>query len=66
MLFAALGYWGIGLPLGVVLAFPLGFAGAGIWTGLAAGLAAVAALMTGRWIMRERLHLTGDSPAISM
>ena len=62
MIFAALGYWGIGLPLGVVLAFPLGLEGAGIWIGLAAGLAVVAVLMTARWIMRERLGLveTGD------
>ena len=59
MLFAALGYWGIGLPLGVVLGFPLGLGGAGIWIGLATGLAVVAVLMTARWIMRERLGLTG-------
>jgi multidrug resistance protein, MATE family len=58
MVFAALGYWGIGVPFGVVLAFPLGFAGAGIWMGLASGLAVVAVLMTTRWIMRERLGLT--------
>jgi MATE family multidrug resistance protein len=58
MIFAAIGYWGIGLPLGALLAFPLGFNGSGIWIGLAAGLAVVAALLTGRWIMRERLNLT--------
>ena len=39
MIFAALGYWGIGLPLGVVLGFPLGLEGVGIWIGLASGLA---------------------------
>jgi MATE family multidrug resistance protein len=61
MLFAALGYWGLGLPLGAVLAFPLGLEGAGIWTGLASGLAVVAVLMTARWIMRERLGLTGPT-----
>ena len=33
MLFALVGYWGIGLPLGVVLAFGLGFGGTGIWIG---------------------------------
>ncbi len=63
MIFAAIGYWGIGLPLGVVLAFPLGLAGSGIWIGLAAGLAIVAVLMTVRWIMRERLSLIGSAPA---
>jgi MATE family multidrug resistance protein len=62
MVFAALGYWGIGLPLGIVLAFPLGMQGAGIWMGLAAGLAVVAVLMTGRWAMREKLRLTEGRP----
>ncbi len=57
MLYAAIGYWGIGLPVGVILAFPLGFAGSGIWIGLAAGLTAVATLMTWRWVMREKLNL---------
>jgi MATE family multidrug resistance protein len=59
MIYAALGYWGLGLPLGVVLAFPAGLGGAGIWTGLAASLAVVAALMTWRWMQRERLGLMG-------
>ncbi len=60
MFFAALGYWGIGLPLGIILAFPLGLGGAGIWMGLASGLAVVAVLMTTRWTMRERLGLIGE------
>ena len=53
MLFALTGYWGIGLPLGVLLAFPLGLGGIGIWIGLAVGLAVVAALMIWRWMGRE-------------
>ena len=57
MILAGIGYWGIGLPLGVLLAFGAGLAGVGIWIGLATGLAAVAALLTGRWIMRERFGL---------
>jgi MATE family multidrug resistance protein len=59
MIFAALGYWGIGFPLGVILGFPFKLEGAGIWIGLASGLAVVAVLMTVRWIMRERLKLVG-------
>jgi MATE family multidrug resistance protein len=59
MLLAAIGYWGIGLPLGVVLAFPLGLGGSGIWTGLFAGLAVVALLLLRRWLGRERLGLVG-------
>jgi MATE family, multidrug efflux pump len=58
MIFAAIGYWGIGLPLGVVLGFATPLAGAGIWIGLAAGLATVASMMTTRWVMRKRLGLT--------
>lgn len=53
MLLAALGYWGIGLPLGAALAFGAGMGGAGVWLGLAAGLGTVALLMTRRWMRRE-------------
>ena len=38
MLYAAVGYWGIGLPLGAGLAFWTDLRGSGIWIGLAAGL----------------------------
>ncbi|WP_028034823.1 MATE family efflux transporter [Chelativorans sp. J32] len=55
MLYAALGYWGIGLPLGVILAFPLQYSGVGIWIGLCAGLAVVAVLLLSRWLKRDRL-----------
>lgn len=58
MVFTAVGFWGIGLPLGAYLGLATGLAGAGIWIGLAAGLASVAILMTSRWIMRERFGLT--------
>jgi MATE family multidrug resistance protein len=65
MIFAAIGYWGIGIPLSIVLAFPVGLAGSGIWIGLAAGLGSVAVLMTARWVMRERLNLLHIGPAPS-
>lgn len=55
MIYAAIGYWGIGLPLGALLAFRFGFAGAGIWIGLSVGLAVVAALLLARWLRRDRL-----------
>ncbi|CAN5371947.1 MATE family efflux transporter [soil metagenome] len=57
MLYAALGYWGFGMPLSLLFAFRLGFGGVGIWIGLAAGLVAVAIMMLARWILRERLGL---------
>ena len=55
--FALFGYWVIGLGVGVWLAFMVGWQGVGIWAGLAAGLAAVAVLMLGRWTRREALGL---------
>jgi MATE family multidrug resistance protein len=65
MIYAAIGYWGVGLPVGVLLAFWAGLRGEGLWVGLAAGLAIVAGLMTFRWINRERLGLTRDRPGLS-
>ncbi len=65
MLYAAIGYWGVGLPLGVVLAFPFGFKGAGIWTGLFLGLAVVALLLLWRWLRRDRLGLTDEKRALA-
>ena len=54
MIFAASGYWGIGIGVGALLAFPLGFRGQGIWLGLAAGLGTVAALVLWRWTRKSR------------
>jgi MATE family multidrug resistance protein len=51
MLLAGFGYWGAGFGGGWLLAFPLGFGPAGLWWGLALGLAVVAILLT------LRLHL---------
>ncbi|MDX3908602.1 MAG: MATE family efflux transporter [Sphingobium sp.] len=55
MVIAAIGYWVIGIGVGVLLAFPLGLHGVGIWWGLASGLGFVAALLTVRWALRARL-----------
>lgn len=57
MLYAAVGYWGIGLPLGAGLAFWTDLKGSGIWIGLATGLTVVAVLMMQRWLRRESLSL---------
>jgi MATE family multidrug resistance protein len=57
MIYAAVGYWVIGLTTGVALAFGAGWEGVGIWIGLATGLGAVAMLMLMRWLRRERLGL---------
>ncbi|TKT75113.1 MATE family efflux transporter [Aquamicrobium sp. LC103] len=55
MIYAAFGYWGVGLPLGVWLAFRAGLDGVGIWIGLSTGLAVVAVLLIARWLRRDRL-----------
>jgi len=57
MIYAALGYWGVGLPLGVVLGFPFDYKGVGIWTGLCAGLGVVSVLLLMRWMRRDKLML---------
>jgi MATE family, multidrug efflux pump len=58
LIFALVGYWGVGLGIGAWLAFAADWKGVGIWVGLASGLAAVAALMLGRWLLRDRIGLT--------
>jgi MATE family multidrug resistance protein len=58
MIFTFVGYWAIGIGIGAWLAFGQGWQGQGIWTGLAVGLAIVAALMIWRWARREHLGLT--------
>jgi MATE family multidrug resistance protein len=58
MIYAAVGYWLIGIGVGVGLGFGLGWQGIGVWMGLAAGLAVVALLMLARWARRDRLGLT--------
>lgn len=56
MFYAFIGYWVIGLPLEMLLAFSFGFDGVGVWIGLCAGLAVVAVLLVWRWV-----RLTGVS-----
>lgn len=65
MVMAAIGYWGVGLPLGALLAFRYGMDGAGIWLGLSSGLAVVAVLLLWRWLRRDDLGLT-DQPTIGL
>ena len=57
VVYAAIGYWVIGIGIGTLLAFRLRLGGVGIWLGLASGLAVVAVLMVARWARRERLGL---------
>jgi multidrug resistance protein, MATE family len=45
MLANALGFWILGIPLGLLLAFPLSMGAEGLWWGLAIGLAIVSILL---------------------
>ena len=54
MLLAQVGYWLIGLPLGWLLGFRLGLGAPGLWIALAAALAAVAAMMSTRFLLITR------------
>lgn len=53
MLLNLLGFWVLGIPLGMALAYGAGWGPQGMWWGLAAGLMAVALLLLGR--IRRRL-----------
>lgn len=50
---AFVSYWIIGCPTALLLAFPLGLRGVGIWIGLASGLATIALILGLR--MRKNL-----------
>jgi multidrug resistance protein, MATE family len=60
MLFALFGYWVIGIGVGALFAFRLGWGGVGIWIGLATGLAVVSVMMLWRWSRRARLGLVPE------
>jgi MATE family multidrug resistance protein len=59
MIFTFIGYWLVGIGVGIWLAFSVGWNGVGIWSGLALGLAIVAVLMLARWMRRDALGLLG-------
>jgi MATE family multidrug resistance protein len=44
-----LAYWGVGMPVGLLLAFPAGMAARGMWIGLLAALTVAAVLLTWRF-----------------
>ena len=49
-----IGFWLVGLPISLLLAFRLGFGPRGLWWGLVAGLGAVAAILLTRVVWKLR------------
>lgn len=54
MIMNVVGHWVLGLPIGYVLCFALGWGVAGLWTGLSIGLIFVAVTLTMAWARRTR------------
>lgn len=54
---ALIGYWLLGLPLGVALAFGAGLGPRGLWWGLTLGLASVAVMLVARLVRRFRTEI---------
>jgi MATE family multidrug resistance protein len=63
MLYALFGYWLVCLPIGLILAFPLGLGGLGVWIGFVVALALVAGLMLARWSRLTRTDAALDAVA---
>ncbi|HVR34835.1 MAG TPA: MATE family efflux transporter [Methylomirabilota bacterium] len=76
---AGVAYWGLALPVGYGLAFGMGMGAAGIWVGLAAGLASAATVLSFRFhrvsarhrgrtgeAAAGKNHLTGGGAGISL
>ncbi|MFG1792536.1 MATE family efflux transporter [Nocardia sp. NPDC049149] len=55
-----LGNWVVGLPVALLLTFPLGLGAIGVWLGLTAGLATAAILMVNDTLARLRGYLEAD------
>jgi len=49
MLITTFAYWGVGMPVGWWLAFPVGYGARGMWMGLIAGLSMAAILLSVRF-----------------
>ncbi len=65
MLLNLAGHWMIGLPVGYLLCFAIGWGVVGLWIGISTGLILVGCLVTAIWWGRARTlaAVLGDSPA---
>ncbi|WP_166416578.1 MATE family efflux transporter [Cochlodiniinecator piscidefendens] len=53
MIYAALSYWGIGVPVAYILSQPLGYGAPGVWIGLVVGLSCAALFLNARFWRRK-------------
>jgi len=60
MIIAAIGYWGLGMPIAYLLGLRTQLGPVGVWIGLSGGLCTVALLLAFR--VRKRLWHSGSSP----
>lgn len=67
MVYAAISYWGIGVPASYLLGFTFGLEGIGVWAGLGIGLGVAAVLLNMRFwrtvlpnLQRKRAETTTD------
>ncbi len=63
MIYAALSYWGIGIPASYVMGFAFGWGGAGVWMGLVVGLSCAGALLMVRFWRNGVARLPLSPPA---
>ncbi|WP_299411950.1 MATE family efflux transporter [uncultured Sulfitobacter sp.] len=69
MVYAAISYWGIGVPISYLLGFTFGLEGVGVWAGLGIGLGVAAVLLNVRFwrtvlpnVRAGRSASTGQTP----
>ncbi|MGH8211902.1 MAG: MATE family efflux transporter [Rhodanobacteraceae bacterium] len=65
MFMTVLAYWGVGMPVGYLLAFHAGWRAPGMWIGLSAGLYAAAILLSARFARLARNETWKRAPSAS-
>lgn len=60
MLIGLCGYWLVGMPTAVILAFAFGFGAIGIWCGILTGITIVACMLFWRWRRLMQPHRRSD------
>ena len=67
MFIAFFGYWGIGLPVGLCLAFATPLAGTGLWIGSClVASPCVSAMLVWRWRLKEQAGFFGQAVLVKV